>query len=57
MFDPNRRPDCANPNCDKPAMIGVGRKLYCGTCAQKIMEMKNNREEAYIEEGLKNGQD
>jgi len=54
MFDPNNRPPCANPNCAKLAVIGVGRKLYCGGCARKIMEIKNNREEAYIEEGLKN---
>lgn len=54
-FDPNNRPPCANPNCNNLAMIGVGRKLYCGKCAMEIMEIKNNKEEAYIKEALENG--
>ena len=54
-FNPNERPKCENPACERAAVLGVGRKLYCGACAVKVMEIKNNIEEAYIEEKLKNG--
>lgn len=49
------KPKCANPYCSNSAIIGIGRNLYCGKCAVKIMEIKKNQEEALIREGLKNG--
>jgi len=39
-------PKCANPECDNPALVKIGKYFYCGKCVdkylKKIQENKNN---------------
>lgn len=53
QFDPKSPPRCKN--CGKNAFIVIANDFYCGNCAMKIQKLYENREKAFIMEGLKDG--
>ena len=49
-FDKNKLPKCQAPGCHEDARMLIGKKFYCGSCAIKVTQYREDFENRYIEE-------
>jgi len=54
MYELKEQPDCFNSKCNNKAMILIGRRAFCGSCAavicKKIEEKEIEKEDILIQE-------